>query len=179
MLDQKGKKFSCGRKTNPTMEALARLTAWWISQSQQQGARFWTGTHAERRGMGATWAVMECPGVAPFFDIPLLADCSCSRTLLQSSARASPMRHHDRASLSRIFQSYARIDRQGGQPAADAPRRPDLHRCRATHCLARPNLDAQLPVAWADPSGATHRRSWSIGSQERSRIDCNPDPGLA
>ena len=54
MLDQKGKKFSCGRKTNPTMEALARLTAWWISQSQQQGARFWTGTHAERRGMGAT-----------------------------------------------------------------------------------------------------------------------------
>jgi hypothetical protein len=122
---------------------------------------------------------MECPGVSPFFDIPILADCSCSRTLLQSSARASPMRHHDRASLSRIFQSYARIDRQGGQPAADAPRRPDLHRCRATHCLARPNLDAQLPVAWADPSGATHRRSWSIGSQERSRIDCNPDPGLA
>jgi hypothetical protein len=34
---------------------LARLTAWWISQSQQQGARFWTGTHAERRGMGATY----------------------------------------------------------------------------------------------------------------------------
>ena len=34
--------------------SLARLTAWWISQSQQQGARFWTGTHAERRGRGAT-----------------------------------------------------------------------------------------------------------------------------
>jgi hypothetical protein len=33
---------------------LARLTAWWISQCQQQGARFWTGTHADWREMGAT-----------------------------------------------------------------------------------------------------------------------------
>ena len=39
-----------GKPSHP----LARSTAWWISQSQQRGARFRTGTHAERRGMGAT-----------------------------------------------------------------------------------------------------------------------------
>ena len=39
-----------GKPSHP----LARSTAWWISQSQQQGACFWTGTHAERCGMGAT-----------------------------------------------------------------------------------------------------------------------------
>jgi hypothetical protein len=38
-----------GKPSHP----LARSTAWWISQIQQHGF-FWTGTHAERRGMGAT-----------------------------------------------------------------------------------------------------------------------------
>jgi hypothetical protein len=33
---------------------LPRSTAWWISQSQLQGARFWTGTYAEGRGVEAT-----------------------------------------------------------------------------------------------------------------------------
>jgi hypothetical protein len=57
MPDQESEKFSCGRKRirrwKPS-HPLARLTAWWISQCQQQSARFWTGTHADRRGMGVT-----------------------------------------------------------------------------------------------------------------------------
>ena len=57
--------------------------------------------------------------------------------------------------------------------------------------LADPTCTAAAPLTvWQDLTsmrscqwrgqirrGATHRRSWSIGSQERSRIDCNPDPG--
>jgi len=33
------------------MGSLHRSNAWWISQSQQQGARFWTGTYAKGHGM--------------------------------------------------------------------------------------------------------------------------------
>jgi hypothetical protein len=46
-----------GKPSHP----LARSTAWWISQIQQHGF-FWTGTHAERRGMGATASIRIMSG---------------------------------------------------------------------------------------------------------------------
>lgn len=69
MPDQESEKFSCGRKRirrwKPS-HPLARLTAWWISQCQQQSARVFGPAHTPT---GAEWVslivrvmlAMECP----------------------------------------------------------------------------------------------------------------------